>query len=292
MTLRHLKILVAVCQTNSITKAAEKLYMSQPSVSIAVRELEKYYDQLIFERIYRKLHITPFGAELYQYAARIVSLFDEMEAMARLHQSDHIIRIGAGITAGQIMVPAVLTEFKKDYPSVDVTVMVNNDHAELKRALLENKIDFAVAESVAEDPAMKVLFSITTPLVAVCHRDNPLSAKTAVTAEELCRERILARQKGSYTRTAMDSFFASRNLTATPAWESIDGLALLNAVRRNMGVSFLALNHVRSVGDPHLVTLDVEGFSAAYHYSVFTHRDKMMSPVMDALTEYFANQSG
>ena len=292
MTLRHLKILVAVCQENSITKAAEKLYMSQPSVSIAVRELEKYYNQPIFERIYRKLHITPFGTELYQYAVRIVSLFDEMDIMASLHQFDNMVRIGCGTTVGQIMAPMIITGFRKRHPDADVTVIVDNEISALKQALLENRIDFAVVESVAEDPSMKVVFSITTPLAAVCHRDNPLARKAVVSAEDLCGESILARQKGSYTRSAMDSFFASKGLAVTPKWESVDGLALLNAVRQNMGVSFLALNHIRAVGDPDLVILQVEGFSAPYHYSIFTHRDKIMSPMMHSLAEYFVEQSG
>lgn len=284
MTLRHLKIFVAVYQTQSITRAAEKLYMSQPSVSIAIKELENYYNQPIYERLYRKLLITPFGQELYQYAIRIVSLFDEMDVMACSSSFSNIVRIGAGTTVGQVMLPTLIREFKLDYPEADINVMVDKVSF-LKQALAENNIDFAVAESLKEDVSLKVLASISTPLVAVCHKDNELAKKPVVTAKDLATQPLLARQKGSYTRSAMDKFFEEHGITATPKWESVDGLALLNAAKENIGISFLALNHVQSIGDPNLVTLNVEDFSAEYRYSIFTHRDKLLNPLMEELVK-------
>lgn len=72
MTLRHLKIFVVVCQEKSITRAAEKLYIAQPAVSFAIKELENNYGTRLFERLSRKLYITPFGQEVYNYAQRMV----------------------------------------------------------------------------------------------------------------------------------------------------------------------------------------------------------------------------
>lgn len=286
MTLRHLKILVAVCQTNSITKAAEKLYMSQPSVSIAIKDLEEYYDQPIFERYYRRLKITPFGRELFLYAQRIVALVEEMDIMANTSLTDNRIRIGVGTTVGQVMVPEIVRNFIDTHEGADISVTIEKVSL-LKQALMENRIDFAVAESLSEDPSIKILATINTPLVAVCHKDNPLSQKQNISAGELAKEVILARQPGSYTRTAVDKYFEAHDIHIQPKWESIDGLALLNAVRQNLGISFLALNHVMSLNAPELAIMQVEDFDVNYHYSIFTHRDKIMTPFMMELVNAF-----
>ena len=83
MTLRHMRILVSVFQKNSITKAAQELHLAQPSVSLAVRELEEYYGIRLFDRIGRHIAPTECGKEFYEYAVHIVSLFNEMEQEMR-----------------------------------------------------------------------------------------------------------------------------------------------------------------------------------------------------------------
>lgn len=290
VTLRHLKIFVAVCQTNSITRAAEKLYISQPSVSIAIKEMEEYYNQPLFERFHRKLQISPFGKELYLHAQRIVALFDEMNQMASSSKFDNRVRIGAGTTVGQVMVPDIIHDFCSTHPQAEITVMIDKVSA-LKHALMENKIDFAVAESLSEDPSIKVLATIKTPLVAVCNRENPLSTRDEVYAADLADEPILARQPGSYTRHMVDKYFEDHNLELKPKWESIDGLALLNGVRKNLGISFHAMNHVKALCSPELVILNLKDFEVTYQYSIFTHRDKNLTPIMADLIKSFVSVS-
>ena len=107
MTLRHLEIFLAVAETGSMRKAAEQLYISQPTVSGAIRELEEEYDVLLFERLNQRLFITPEGRQLTIYARELLSLFHEMEYTLR-HSSDHaILRIGATLTVGTCVLPAV-----------------------------------------------------------------------------------------------------------------------------------------------------------------------------------------
>ena len=166
MTIRHLKIFVAVCQTNSVTKAAEKLYISQPAVSLAIKELEEHYDQKIFERFARKLRITPFGQELYQSALRVVTLFDEMETSAKRDKLGNIMRVGVGPMIGQVMLPERVCKFKEKYPQVQITALVDRV-IYLRNALIENRIDFAIAESVFEDPMIKIIPLLAVPLVVL-----------------------------------------------------------------------------------------------------------------------------
>lgn len=83
MTLRHMRIFVAVCETQSVTKAAEKLYISQPSVSQAIIDLEEHFGTRLFDRISRRLYITDAGKQLYEYMSHILTLYKEMEDRCR-----------------------------------------------------------------------------------------------------------------------------------------------------------------------------------------------------------------
>ena len=288
MTIRHLKIFVAVCQTNSVTRAAEKLFMSQPAISVAIKELEEHYGQKIFERYSRKLCITPFGADLYQSALRVVTLFDEMEQSARMDKLGNVMRVGVGPMIGQVMLPERVCIFREKHPQIEISAIVDRTMY-LRQALIENRIDFFIAEAVFEDPMIKVIPLMAVPLVVICHKDNPLAGKPVVYAEDLEKQPILARQPGSFLRTSMDSFFSAHNMSVTPLWESIDGFALLSAVRANVGVSILPADHVSSVNDPDVVILNVEGFSATYYLNAYTHKDKVLTPLMQEFIDDFVD---
>ena len=114
MTLRHLEIFLAVAETGSMRKAAEQLYISQPTVSGAIREMEEEYDVLLFERLNQRLFITPEGRQLTIYARELLSLFHEMEYTLR-HSSDHaILRIGATLTVGTCVLPEILRQLEEE----------------------------------------------------------------------------------------------------------------------------------------------------------------------------------
>lgn len=288
MTIRHLKIFVTVCQTNSVTRAAEKLYISQPAVSLAIKELEEHYGQKIFERFARKLRITPLGQELYQSALRIVTMFDEMESAAGREKLGNVIRVGVGPMIGQVMLPERVCRFREKHPQIQISALVDRV-IYLRRALIENRIDFAIAESVFEDPMIRTIPLLAVPLVVICHKDNPLARQEVVTAQDLEKQPILARQVGSFLRTSMDNFFAAHNISVVPMWESSDGFALLSAVKANVGISFLASDHVLFVNDPNIVILNVKDFSATYYMNAYTHKDKVLTPFMQEFIDDFVD---
>ena len=105
MTLRHMKIYVAVFHHSNITKAAEELHLAQPSVSLAIKELEEYYGIRLFERMGRRILPTEGGKEFYGYALHIVSLFDEMEKKVRNWDTIGNLRVGASVTIGTQLLP-------------------------------------------------------------------------------------------------------------------------------------------------------------------------------------------
>ena len=139
MTLRHLEIFLAVAETGSMRKAAEQLYISQPTVSGAIREMEEEYDVLLFERLNQRLFITPEGRQLTIYARELLSLFHEMEYTLR-HSSDHaILRIGATLTVGTCVLPEILRQLEEQ-KHIPTSVQVENTRTIVQR-LAEGALD-------------------------------------------------------------------------------------------------------------------------------------------------------
>ena len=116
MSLRHLNIFVTVMRLESITKAAEELHIAQPSVSLAISQLEEHYGQRLFDRIGRRIYPTEAGKELYRYALRMVSLYEDMEKRMGNPDAHGTIRIGASITIGTCLLPHLSNTYKEMYP--------------------------------------------------------------------------------------------------------------------------------------------------------------------------------
>ena len=120
MTLRHLRIFVAVCETGSMTAASAQMFIAQPSISLAISEMEEYYGVKLFDRISRKLYLTDNGRRALQYARHLIDLFDEMEQGIRDQDAVGQLRVGTSITIGTYLLPQYINRLKQVYPSVRV----------------------------------------------------------------------------------------------------------------------------------------------------------------------------
>ena len=125
MTLRHIRIFLAVCENgNNTTRAARALYLAQPAVSRAVAELEEYYGVRLFDRIGRRLYLTEAGRRMWEYAVHICGLFDDLEKGLRGWDEQGVLRVGASITIGSQFLPGYVDAFRAAHPGVDVRVWV------------------------------------------------------------------------------------------------------------------------------------------------------------------------
>ena len=146
MTVRHMRIFCAVCENDcSTTKAAAQLNMSQPAVSLAVKELENYYEVRLFDRIGRRLSITSAGEIFLRYARRILALFSGVEREMRDWNRFGKLRIGASLTIGGQLLPRYVGLFKKCHPEAEIDVLVAPS-SELEQKVLDNELDFALVE--------------------------------------------------------------------------------------------------------------------------------------------------
>ena len=149
MTLRHMKILVEVYRQNSVTKAAQALHLSQPSVSLALRELEDYYGVTLFERVGRRISPTECGREFYGYAVHVVSLMDELETRMRNWDAIGTVRIGATVTIGTYLLPELVRQYQAEFPVLHVDVQVCRA-SQVEQLVLDNRIDLGLIETQPE----------------------------------------------------------------------------------------------------------------------------------------------
>ena len=238
MTLRHMKILVEVYRQNSVTKAAQALHLSQPSVSLALRELEDYYGVTLFERVGRRISPTECGREFYGYAVHVVSLMDELETRMRNWDAIGTVRIGATVTIGTYLLPGLVRRYQAEFPALHVDVQVCRA-SQVEQLVLDNRIDLGLIETQPEHEELVAVPFSRDELQAIVPPSSPLAGRGKVTIQELAQLPFLMREPGSAGRKALDGYLALHRLSVQPAWESVSTQALIKAVVEGLGVAVL-----------------------------------------------------
>ena len=175
MTLRHMRILVAVFQQGSVTKAAQALHLAQPSVSLALRELEDYYGVALFTRTGRQLLPTACGQSFYDYAVHVVSLVDEMETQMRNWDTLGTVRIGSTITIGTHLLPGLVRQLQTEFPDLKIEVKVCRA-SQVEQLILDNDIDLGLMEMQPEHPKLYAEPFLHDELQAIVPPQHALAA--------------------------------------------------------------------------------------------------------------------
>ncbi len=280
MTIRHLKIFVAVCEEGSITKAGQKLFMAQPTISFAVSELEKYYGVRLFDRISKRLHLTDAGRQLLPYAQHIVLMFDEMEAGTRNLDNTGTLRIGASVTIGNCMLPGLLKNFAEKRPGVTVKVQVDNSE-KIEHSVLDNRIDFGLIEGVTHNPLLISEAFWDDELVLLFAPGHRWEAQASVMPDELRSEPFLMREHGSGGREILEGALLLHDIEIEPAWESISTQAITQAVANGFGVAVLPFLLVEPyLAQGTLVTRPIEGIPLKRKFAIIHHKNKYITGIM------------
>ena len=287
MTLRHLRVFLAVYQTQNVTRAAERLHMTQPTVTRAVQELERYYGVRLFERINRRLYITQSGRQLYARAVHIVGSFDRMEKELKNWDEFGLLRIGATPTLASVLLPKTLMTFEKKHPKLRVRCSVENG-THLQEALADDRLDFALIEGeVAAEHLHAEPFS-EDRLILLLPPDDPRRNAPALTLRELAESPLLLREKGSMGRSFLDRVFAAHDLPLEPLMESISTHAIIQAVHAGLGISFLPQRLIRhSVESGFVATRAVDDEPFGRRNFAVWHEDKFLTRSARELLEDF-----
>ena len=279
MTIRHMIIFRTICESGyNLTKTAETLHMTQPAVSLAVKELEQYYRVRLFDRIGRRLQITDAGQHFLKYAIHISDLFADMETGLRDWDSRGILRIGASITIGSQFLPGYVKAFSQICPGIDIRVTVEQSER-LEEKLRKNELDCALAEGISHDPNIISEAYMEDHLSVICAAQKGWAQDQILSKKEFQKQRFLLREKGSGTREVFEQEIAQAGICVIPAWEAISTTALVNAVIQDLGISVLPHRMILPALKQGLIsTVKVEGLSFHRNFYIMYHKDKFLTP--------------
>lgn len=285
MTLRHLEIFVQVYRTRNVTRAAQDLHMTQPAVTRAIQELERYYDVRLFERMHRRLYPTSAAQQLYPQALHLLDNFARIESDLHSQGTAGPLRVGATVTLGALVLPGLVRRFSDTHPGTAVTVTVANGGT-IAAGLCDNRLDLALLEGQVSTPELQIEGIGGDRLCALFAPTDPLAAQPQLTLEQLTACPLLVREEGSTARTILNTTMALYDLPLRPAWESVSSDALLLAAIQGLGVAVLPEEVAAPlVRTGRLCQREIVDAPLRRQWTVAWHREKYLTPIMqDFLT--------
>ncbi|MGE5630182.1 MAG: LysR family transcriptional regulator [Caulobacteraceae bacterium] len=285
MTIRHLKVFIMVADYGSVTAAAEALYISQPTVSQAISELESYYGVKLFDRLSRRLYITETGKQLLGYARHITALFDEMEQGFKNLQKGGKLKIGASVTVGTYMLPKLALEFKQSFPDIEIEAVVKNT-TDIENLIIKNSIDFGVVEGIVHTPDIVSSAFMEDELVLVCGKNHPLYNKRGISEFDIPKLKFIMREAGSGTRELFESVMASRDIPWQLAWECSISDGIKNAAINGIGVGVISKRLVeKEIESGQLSIIKIDGIDLKRKFGVIYHKNKYLTEIAKAFIE-------
>ncbi len=290
-TLHQLKVFEATARHGSFTRAAEELYLTQPTVSIQVKQLTKAVGLPLFEQIGKRLYLTQAGQQLLDTCQRVFEGLDQFEmAIADLKgMKQGQLRI-AVITTAKYFVPRLLGPFCRKFPGIDISLKVTNHH-HIQERMANNEDDLYVISQAPEQPDLKVHPFLENPLVVLAPKNHPLAGKTNIPIQALNGEPFIMREPGSGTRQAIQGLLEANDVEVKVRLELGSNEAIKQAIAGGLGISVLSLHTIISEGTAgEFAILDVENFPIERHWYVAHLAGKQLSVVADTFLNYLLDE--
>ncbi len=277
MTLRNLRIFLAVADCGSMSEAAKKMHIAQPSVSGTIGEIEDQYGVRLFERLGRRLYITPTGRQLSEYARHILSMYDAMEQQLKNADETDMLRVGATDTVGTCILGDVLQRYISETHNPSPQVVVDNTRV-IEQMLLKSELDVGVIEGEINSPDLVTQFMMNDPLTLVCARDkNPFGTKKSVHLADLEDVPFILREKGSGTREVLEHAMPR----VTEQWVCNNSEAILRGVEKGFGVTVISRRLAQERLQAGMLTeIRVVDTSLERQFSIVWHKNKYLGNSM------------
>jgi len=283
MTIRHLKIFIEVAQCGNMTAAASKLFISQPTASQAIRELEEHYGILLFERLSKRLYITEAGKKLLFYAKEVVKEFDSLESkMSNLNRKEKI-RVGATISVGDCILSDLIHRCIEENPNVEIYSFVGNTET-IEEKLLSNELDIAIVEGKVKSQDLIVKPELEDYLVLICSTKHPFAQKKIIKTDELRDENFAMREKGSGTRELFEEYMLNNGMPIKVVFEGNTPQSIKQEVIHNNCLSVISICLVENeIKDSLIHVIENEENTWNRHFSLVYHKDKLLTDAIKSL---------
>ena len=283
MKLRHLNIFITVCEHQNMTRAAKALYLSQPSVSQAISELENFYDVKLFERLNRRLYITSAGEKLLYYARLISNLAEQAKKELSEFGISGSLRVGASLTIGAYLLPKLIATFSEQMPTIELFTAVDNTNV-IERMILKDEIDVGLVEGPVHSHDIIERYIQTDHLVLIASPKHPISQKSIITVADLQGLKFIVREAGSGTRFIFENAMQAAGISWEIAGWYHTTETIKQAVRANLGLAVvpqISIEEDLKMG--WIIPLDVQGIKLTRNFNFIYHKQKFFTPAMDHL---------
>ena len=290
-TLHQLKVFQQVAELLNYSAAANKLSLTQPAVSIQIKQLENNLGLSLFEKIGKKIYLTSAGKELNHFCNDIFSRIDLMDmklsAMKGQLEGEFLL---AAVTSAKYFTPHLLGAFHKLHPKVSLNLEVAN-RSQIIQLLKQNEVDLVIMGTVPENMRLKRYPIIENPIVIIANPSHPLAFQRNISCCELANHDFIMREIGSGTRKGFEDFLLSQNIKITPSMILGSSETVKQAVIADLGISALSRHSVNlELATKCLVELDVQDFPLMRSWYVVHHETKQLSPAAIAFIDFILNQ--
>lgn len=283
LTFRQLKVFEAVARNESFTRAAEELYLSQPAVSMQVRQLEESVGLPLFEKIGKKIYLTDAGREMYNYSRGFANLLADAEEVFRQLKGleSGALAISVATTAGYFAT-RMLAAFSRQYPGVEMSLDVTNREA-LLRQLENNERDLVIMGRPPATMDLEAEPFMQNPLVIVAPATHPLVGERRIPLARVAEESFVVRERGSGTRNAIERFFSAHSVEFKTGMELSSNEAIKQAVIAGLGLGIASIHTLElELETGRLAVLDVEDFPIMRNWYLVNRAGKRLSQVAQA----------
>jgi len=288
ITLKQLKILEAVVEHNSYTDAAKALFMTQPAVSMQVKQMELQIDMPLFERDGKQVSLTEAGGELLHCARNIRQQLDEAELM--LEELKGLKRGKLHLTmasTANYFAPQLIAAFHHDYPGAQVTLDVTN-RSGLLASLDNNTTDMVIMGKPPKGHNVNAIRFMDNPLVVIASPAHPLAKqKKVIPLRDLADEPFIVRERQSGTRIAAENFFAVHDLQLKAGMEMNRSEAIKQAVMAELGLGIVSLHTIEmELALKRVVVLKIEDFPIMRQWFIVYRNGKRFAAIPEAFKNY------
>jgi DNA-binding transcriptional LysR family regulator len=293
LTLRQLEVFSAVARLQSYTRAAVELHLSQPAVSMQIRQLEESVGLPLFEQVGKKIHITDAGKQMYSYARIMADLLDEVDAVFEAIKGVErgTLSISVATTASHFAT-RLLADFAKNHEGITISLDITNREA-LRKQLENNEPDLVIMGQPPDGVDVEADAFMANPLVMIAPARHPMAKKKRIPLEHFATERFVVREPGSGTRAAIQRFFDAHNVHFYTAIEMTSNEAIKQAVEAGLGLGIVSIHTIElELETGRLNILDVEDFPIQRNWYILQRKGKRLSPAALAFKEFVLNEAG
>ncbi|MBI2293354.1 MAG: LysR family transcriptional regulator [Betaproteobacteria bacterium] len=292
VTLRQLKVFEAVARHLNYSRAAQELHLSQPAVSMQMKQLEGSAGMPLFEQAGKKIFLTEAGREMQHYARRVTQQLEEAaEALTELKDASRGRLQLTIISTAKYFAPKFVAKFCRLHPGVTLKLDVCN-RATLLERLARNETDLVIMGHPPQGLDITLQPFAPNPHVIVAAPEHALARARRIALKRIAEETFLLRESGSGTRLLIERVFAEHGLAVNASMEIGSDETIKQAVMAGMGIGFLSSHTVQlELQAERLVTLDVVGFPIVRNWYIVHRTDKRLSPVARAFKEFLLGEA-